>query len=216
MDQEQEVTPKKKRGRPPKRARPVRKKKPPRTTNPLRFAVRSRARKKALQDPELRERLRLAGVKGRATAKANGITRVGIPDGWTRETVDAQRVIDRLKGEALHNKFVEVGMADPINPDDFEQIVVKVRGKDTIVLVPKTDETKANVALREAMIGVLSPLSSESMKQSYIKMVLDFTKSKPAQKTDLNVHKAEDWLDAALKEASQPNGANDDGETSAP
>jgi hypothetical protein len=71
------------------------------------------------------------------------------------------------------------------------------RGEELIaVLVPKTDEAKASVAFKEAMVMALGPMGTQQTKLAAINTVLKFTKSPPAQK--LEVSKAEDLLAAAL------------------
>jgi hypothetical protein len=142
----------------------------------------------------------------KARAARKGPARLGIPDGWTRDRADMQRVYDGIRAE---------GMAAETKPGDFELIVVEVAGKPIEVRVPKTEAGMAEAALREAVIGALSPLTHSKEKPTYIRTVLEWTKAKPAQTSNVNLN-SEDWLDAALKDnASTYDEDNDEGEAGA-
>lgn len=197
-DQE-EVKPKNKGGRPKKVERKERKTNYKRATklDPLRLAVRRRAHKKLMADPAYRKMKRENMLKARAQRRV--LSRVGVPDGWTYEQVEMQRVYDGLRVDLLLDRMIETGMINPTKPDDFERIVVEVHGKPVEVLVPITDEGRANAALREAMIGAVSPLTHSQGRINYIRTVLEWTKAKPAQTSNVNLN-SEDWLDAALKD----------------
>jgi hypothetical protein len=65
-------------------------------------------------------------------------------------------------------------------------------------LLPKEDERGATV-LREACAIALSPGCVKS-KLVAARLFLDFTKAKPAMKTELTVNKHEDWLAEVEKE----------------
>jgi len=83
------------------------------------------------------------------------------------------------------------------------------------VRVPKTEAGMAEAALREAVIGALSPLTHSNSKPTYIRTVLEWTKPKPAQTSNVNVN-TEDWLAEALKDNTTYNDSDDEGATSAP
>lgn len=208
------VKPKRPRGRPKKIRRKERKRRP-RKTNALRHSVLSRAAKKRCQDPEFRRKNLEALKRAREARKKNGPPRLGVPDGWTRETASAQRIKDAERAEAIIAKLIEQGMVDAINPDEYEKIVVKVGDKEHTVLVPKTDDAKAVTALREAMVHAISPLTGAKERPAYVRMVLDFTKKKPATDSNVNVG-AEDWLTNALKDNAQTNDDDKSGADSAP
>jgi hypothetical protein len=198
---EEEVKPKNKGGRPRKVKRKQRQKRSP-LSNPLRHKVRSRAAKKAHANPEFRKKNLAALAKARAARK--GPPRLGVPDGWTRETAEMQRVYDGIKADLLMDQMEDKGMVDQTKPGDFEVIIVEVAGKPIEVRIPKTEEGMAKAALREALIGALSPLTHSAAKPTYIKTVLEWTKAKPAQTSNVNVN-SEDWLAAALEDNSTYN-----------
>lgn len=153
--------------------------------------------------------------KGNATRTANGfdfvaqaqrllkyhqtpekISRRGIPDGMNRAQADEAWAKARARAEEFYEDMVEKGIAPELSADDFERVPVQVGDKVEIVLVPKTDEAKAAVALKEAMVMALGPIGNMQSKLGAINTVLKFTKSPPAQKVE--VSKAEDLLAAAL------------------
>jgi hypothetical protein len=208
---EEEVKPKNKGGRPRKVLRKQRAKRPPKS-NPLRFAVRSRAQKKAAKNPETRKKQLAALAKARAARK--GPPRLGIPDGWTRDTAEMQRVYDGIKADLLIDRMKAEGMVDETKPGDFEILTVEVAGKKVEVRVPKTEAGMAEAALREAVIGALSPLTHSASKPTYIRTVLEWTKPKPAQTSNVNLN-SEEWLTAALQDNSTYD-ATDEGADSAP
>jgi hypothetical protein len=80
--------------------------------------------------------------------------------------------------------------------------------------VPKTEAGMAEAALREAVIGALSPLTHSASKPTYIRTVLEWTKPKPAQTSNVNLN-SEEWLAAALQDNSTYD-ATDEGADSAP
>lgn len=127
-----------------------------------------------------------------------------------------QRVYDGIRADLLIDKMKAEGMVDETKPGDFEILTVEVGGKPVEVRVPKTEAGMAQAALREAVIGAVSPLTHAKEKPTYIRTVLEWTKPKPAQTSNVNVN-TEDWLDAALKENSTRYDADDDeGAPSAP
>jgi hypothetical protein len=216
MDQakeEEEVKPKNKGGRPRKVLRKQRKKRVS-PLNPLRLAVKRRAALKAHANPEFRKKNLAALAK--ATAARKGPSRLGVPDGWTRERAEMQRVYDGIKADLLIDRMKAEGMVDETKPGDFEVVFVEYAGKMVEVRVPKTEAGMAEAALREAVIGALSPLTHGNAKPTYIRTVLEWTKPKPAQTSNVNLN-SEDWLAAALQDNSSTYDETDDeGATSAP
>lgn len=210
---EEEVKPKNKGGRPRKVLRKQRAKRAP-VLSGIRFEARSRIAKAAAANPETRKK-KLAAL-AKATAARKGPPRLGVPDGWTRETAEMQRVYDGIKADLLMDQMKAEGMVDATKPGDFEVIIVEVAGKPVEVRVPKTEAGMAEAALREAVIGALSPLTHSAAKPTYIKTVLEWTKPKPAATSNVNLN-SEDWLAAALQDNSTYNDSTDDeGATSAP
>ena len=220
-EESQELKPKNKGGRPRKPKRKPRKRLPPKIKNPLQHKRRSEASKRSwatqlAKNPNLIEERRAQCKKWNAERK--GAPRLGVPDGWTKIKAGIQRVLDGCRADLIIDRMREKGMIDPVSLSDFERVTVIVDGKPTEVLVPASDDAKAQAALREAMIGAISPLTNANVRPTYIRTVLEWTKAKPAQKTDLNITKSEDWLEAALKDNSEPYDAdcNDEGATEAP
>jgi hypothetical protein len=194
MDETQEEEKvKSKGGRPPKRYK--RTKRPPKLSRRKHRKV-SLAVKKSYEDPARLERARINMVKTRAARQG---VRLGVPDGWTKGTADMQRVYDGLRADLLIDRMKEEGMVDETKPGDFEIVTVKIGDKDVQVKVPLTEAGMAEAALREAVIGALSPLTYSKDKLGHIRTVLEYTKKKPATDSNLNVN-SEEWLDAALKD----------------
>jgi hypothetical protein len=214
MDQakEEEVKPKNKGGRPRKSTRAKRKRSSALTG--IRFEARSRINKAVAARPEVRKK-KLAALK-KANAARKGPPRLGVPDGWTRGQAEMQRVYDGIRADQLIDRMKAEGMVDETKPGDFEIITVEVAGKPYEVRVPKTEAGMAEAALREAVIGALSPLTHATAKPTYIRTVLEWTKPKPAQTINQNLN-SEDWLAAALQDnATYNDDAEDEGADSAP
>jgi hypothetical protein len=212
---EEEVTPvKNKGGRPRKKVRKQRLKQPPKLSR-RKHRIRSRAAKEAVKDPEVYAKCVANLAKARAARK--GPPRLGVPDGWTRERADVQRVYDGIRADYLIDKMKAEGMVDETKPGDFEVLYVEVAGKQVEVRVPKTEAGMAEAALREAVIGALSPLTHGNNKPTYIRTVLEWTKPKPAQTSNVNLN-SEDWLAAALEDNStyDAEADTDEGASSAP
>lgn len=209
--EEAEVKPKNKGGRPRKVVRKKRTKRPSKLTG-VRYEARSRINKASAANPETRKKKLAALAKARAARKG---PRIGVPDGWTRERADMQRVYDGIKADLLMDRMKAEGMIEQTKPGDYEVITVEVAGKPVEVRVPKTEAGMAEAALREAVIGALSPLTYQKDKLGHIRTVLEWTKPKPAQTSNVNVN-TEDWLAAALEDNASYNDGNDEGADSAP
>lgn len=152
--------------------------------------------------------------RGRSAQK--GSPRLGVPDGWTRGQAEMQRVHDGIKADLILDRMKATGMVDETKPGDFEVLFVEVAGKQVEVRVPRTEAGMAEAALRQAVIGAVSPLTHSKDKISYLRTVLEWTKPKPAQTTNMNLN-SEDWLAAALQDNSTSNDeADDEGADSAP
>jgi hypothetical protein len=209
-----DVKPKNKGGRPRKSTRKPRPKRQPKE-NALRHAVRSRAAKKGYNTPERRRARKQLMQKVTAIRVAKRQNRTGVPDGWTIGTASMQRVYDGIKADLLIDRMIETGMIEKPTLTDYERVSVLMNGEMVDVLVPLTDEGKAHAALREAMIGAVSPLTHANNKVAYIRTVLEWSKPKPAQTSNVNLN-SEDWLAEALKDNAPTNDTADTGEDSAP
>lgn len=106
-------------------------------------------------------------------------SRRGVPDGmrkvksdklWAKARVKAKQVIKIMENE----------------------------GHLPVVVIPASDEEKAKIVLEEMMTIVLSPLSHQPTKIAAGRTVLEWTRSKPVQKTAVNITSAEDWLNSVL------------------
>lgn len=206
--EEKEEVAKNKGGRPPKRDQQPRKKQPPKTK---RYPAKARAVKKLHKDPIFRARNQMARERARAAQQANGPSRLGVPDGWTRGKADMQRVYDGIRADLLIDRMKAEGMVDETKPGDFEIVIVQIGEKNVEVKVPKTEAGMAEAALREACISALSPLTYSKDKLGWCRTVLEYTKKKPATDSNVNLN-SEEWLEAALKDnADSGNGTAEGG-----
>lgn len=197
-------------GRPPRA--PWRRKKQPPKLSRRKFRKRSQASKKSYEDPGRYERARINMAKARAARQG---CRIGVPDGWTKDRAELQRVYDGLRADLLLDRMKAEGMVDETKPGDFETVFVQMGEKTVEVKVPKTEAGMAEAALREAVIGALSPLTYSKDKLGHIRTVLEYTKAKPAQTSNVNVN-SEDWLAAALQDNASAYDEDDEGATGAP
>jgi len=100
---------------------------------------------------------------------------MGVPDGHTAETIKPIR--EQAKKDAI--KVVKI-MSEKYNiEDEYQKEALK-----TAVEVMRIDGQS-----RERLAAA--------------RLVLDFTKSKPASKSDVSIHKAEDFLASLLVEDEQ-------------
>ena len=133
--------------------------------------VMANARKK----PGVMEKIRVAGLKGAAASKAVG-GRAGVPDGMTR--AEALAVMERATNEAKE--------------------IIKVMVEKELIT---QDEASGNEAL-EFCVGVIrAQIHPLRERLAAAKTVLEFTKAKPVQKSEVTVNKAEDFLAALAAEA---------------
>lgn len=167
---------------------------------PKKFKPRRRSReyKKPISRREI-ERLRKRTEQSiKAATAANRFAKkkwIGVPNGMTVAEADAAWAVAREKTEKIFNHMVELGLVDPINPDDCEKVVVKDdRGRDVEVVIPETDEAKAALALKESVLIFMSPYADLREKNQAIATTLAYTKQKPSQKQSLALEKPEDFL----------------------
>lgn len=72
-----------------------------------------------------------------------------------------------------------------------------------IVFDPSMPEDQmAKAALHESFVMALSPLTQAAVKMAALRTVLEYTKAKPATKTDLTLASAEAWLKAVKEDHS--------------
>lgn len=81
---------------------------------------------------------------------------------------------------------------------------------DQGILTPQ-DDPRAVKAL-QAAVEVMATPANQQAKLAAARLILDFTKSKPAAKSEVTVNKAEEWLAAITKEESNAEGPAGDSE----
>ena len=74
------------------------------------------------------------------------------------------------------------------------------------VVVPGSDEEMAKLALSEVFLMALGP-TEQRTKLAALSKVLEFTKAKPASKTDLRINNAEAWLEGVLADHQSTHGS---------
>lgn len=120
-------------------------------------------------DPEYRARVAAGQAKANKRKQENPKAnwRYGIPDGMRREEAEAEWAFARMYAKEVTKIMIEKEQI----PDD-----------------PKV--TKAF----EAAVEVLESPMSQAIKLQAARLLLDFLKAKPAQKNEVTVKNAEDWL----------------------
>lgn len=143
-----------------------------RNYNPNPNPGQSEARKR--HNPALNARMRM--VKELSGGAINPY-RKGVWDGFTKET--AKPVWEQAQREA--------------------KAIVKFLKENDMVDTPKDDKyaSFADEALEAAITVVRTP-ANEQVKIAAARLVLDFTRSKPAAKNEVTVNKAEDWLASVM------------------
>lgn len=139
---------------------------------PVKSPERAERLRRQWADPKWRARM-LEGMKTRRkpTRAESG---VGIPRGMRRLQYKTFRKQARLEATLLMKKLDEAGVLD--DADD-----------------------QAREALHTAISVMRGPESAKD-KLAAARLVLDFTKAKPAQKQDITLNKAEAWLEAVTKD----------------
>ena len=87
--------------------------------------------------------------------------------------------------------------------DEAKQIMTYLKEND-MVETPENDKyaAMAEEALEAAITVVRTPINQQT-KLTAARLVLDFTKSKPASKQEVNVKTAEDWLSNVLADSKK-------------
>lgn len=129
----------------------------------------------ARKKPGVVERMRASGKEGGARSSAAG-GRVGIPDGYTRD--EAMAIMDGAITEAKE--------------------IVKLMAEKEII---SNDEAIGNEALEFCIAVVRANIHQLRERLAAAKTVLEYTKAKPVQKSEVTVNKAEDFLAALAAEA---------------
>lgn len=125
--------------------------------------------KRLWADPVTREKM--IEHNRRIARDPNKRFRSGIPDGMRKE--EAEKMHEAAQQRA-------------------EEIVANMKEKG---VVEKDIDPRAEKAL-EAAVTVLETTGTAQTKLAAARLILDFTKSKPAAKQDITVNKAEEWLRA--------------------
>lgn len=129
------------------------------------------------QNPEYLEKMkaRNAKVAKMRAEDPHKFTRSGIPHGMTRETVAPLVAQARQQADRMIQMFKDEGKL----PD--------------VVVIPDSDEARAEAALKEACVIALSP-GEKQAKMAAIRTVLEWTRAKPASKSNININTSEQWL----------------------
>lgn len=155
------------------------------TPNCFKSKARVAGAKARWADPVWREAALKRLADGRAKKKHG---REGVPDGmrkadadklWAEAEIKANEMIDEMKASG-----------------DLPEIVV-----------PGSDDEKAEQALKEAYKIALGPMTHQGTKLTAIRTILEWTKSKPESKSKVTINKAEDWLNEVANDTSTEEGA---------
>jgi hypothetical protein len=102
-----------------------------------------------------------------------------------------------------------------------ERIAINARAKqiaeETILkmadqgILTNEDDPRAVKAL-QAAVEVMNTPANQQTKLAAARLILDYTKSKPASKSEVTVNKAEEWLAAVNREESDAEGPAEDTE----
>lgn len=103
-------------------------------------------------------------------------SRANIPNGMTRESVAPLLAEARLRAD----RFIQKMKDEDILP---------------VIVIPDSDEAKAEAALGEAYAMAIGP-GEKQIKLAAARTVLEWTRAKPASKSTINVNTSEDWLAA--------------------
>jgi hypothetical protein len=142
----------------------------------------SEHQKKLWADPEFRAMMmEKRRIQGEKNRGFAG--RFGVPDGMRKKQAEQ---LNQVAAESAKETMADLKKAGVLNGED-----------------PRSEEAL------EAAIKVMRKPGDKKVQLAAARLVLDFTKSKPATKTEMTVNKAEEWLKAITED-----GAHDDGETS--
>lgn len=145
----------------------------------------SEANKRRYQDPAQREHRRQLMLRTISRHKGKWGRPVGSYDGVTKE--------DRVRINAAAKQTAK-------------ETIQKMTDNGTL---GPTDDPRAVAAL-EAAIEVLNTPSNQGTKLQAAKLILEYTKAKPASKSEVTVNKAEEWLATITSE--EKNDADKEGD----
>lgn len=130
-------------------------------------------------DPWHRKRM-LAKRRREQAKNPAKYSRYNVPDGMTRK--QANKAWAQTKRKV--SKFIEMMKDDNILPD---------------VIIPNSDEAKAEAALRETCLIAFGP-GAKPQKLQALRTILEYTKAKPESKSKVTLNKSEDFLAAIANE----------------
>lgn len=145
---------------------------------------------KSWADPEWRAKTIASFTKAIAEGRAKNPERAfrfGVPDGMRRER--AMKLWDKARKKA-NWVMAELEKEGVINFDPD---------------VP--EEQMARTALMKAFEYVMSPMANVQVRHAHIRTILEWTKAKPATKTDLRLNNAEAWLQEVVTDHQATNGS---------
>jgi hypothetical protein len=98
----------------------------------------------------------------------------------------------------------KLGYCDGYNPRMMKKILAeaKVKAKEDVAKIEAASGPIEDAAAREALTGAIEVLRTPVNQQTKLaaaRLVLDFTKAKPASKSEVTVNAAEKWLESLDK-----------------
>lgn len=170
-----------------KKARKKKRKSSPRPTRyrgRLKRPGTAEAQRKLWADPEWRAQMTKKRQEQAKRRKAEGsVGRYGVPDGMRKAQADQLNQAASESAKETMSELKQTGVLDGLDPRSEQAL--------------------------ETAVKIMRAPGDKKVKLAAARLVLDFTKSKPASKSDITVNKAEEWLAAV---AAQNDG--DKGETS--
>jgi hypothetical protein len=139
---------------------------------------------------------------------------------WKAKWMEAQK--PALAYRKLHpEKFYRRGVPDGMRKPEADRLwaiadeksrkfirIMKDEGHLPEIVVPGSDEERAEAVLQEMVKITLSPLTHQPTKVSAGRTVLEWTKSKPVQKTAVAISNAEDWLNSVVSDNKASDATN--------
>jgi len=129
-----------------------------------------------------------AGSRKRVEQMREGVgLRTGVPTGFSGETIAALRPLIQIEAEKITKVMTEkLGVDDEYAKSALEYVVGVVKGGEDV------ESTQHRIAAA--------------------KIILDFTKQKPASKSEVAISKAEDFLKAIMNEEANGPGTDEGAE----
>jgi hypothetical protein len=146
------------------------------------------------QDPVLREKMLSRNAEARAARKAAGkpinTSRANIPDGMRRDQAKRFWRQARFEASLTMRKLAKAGVIDENTPAEAQE------------------------ALHAALAVMRSPMDQKTTLAA-ARLVLDFTKAKPASKSEVTINTAEEWLSHVTRDNEQGTDEEDAGDAQA-